>query len=210
MSNQTALINYRSQLEKEEMPAGKKKTLLAAIELFSTYGFNGTSTAQLADLAQVSQATIFKYFKTKQDILLAVLQPLLLSIKDEFWQEIYQIKDLEQVIAFAVKNRMSFLEENLDLFKILLQEYMVNPQLQAFIRENLGSWQAEFDLYIKELRVENPSLNPHLSAFDIMSIIAGPIIAHFLRNSLTGQKNKPDFKQIQSQILLILCCHESN
>ncbi len=52
------------------MPAGKRKTILAAMTLFAQQGFHGTSTMQVAEVAKVSQATVFKYFKTKEDLLL--------------------------------------------------------------------------------------------------------------------------------------------
>ena len=60
MKNNTILNNYQDWLEHHKMPAGKKKTLVAAIELFSQQGYNGTSTAQIAEKAGISQATIFK------------------------------------------------------------------------------------------------------------------------------------------------------
>lgn len=58
-------------------PRGQKKTLLAAIELFSQQGFDGTSTAQIAEKAGVSQATIFRYYKTKEDLLNAAIEPII-------------------------------------------------------------------------------------------------------------------------------------
>ena len=60
MDNNTILHNYQDWLMHHQMPPGKKKTLLAAIELFSQQGYNGTSTAQIAEKAGISQATIFK------------------------------------------------------------------------------------------------------------------------------------------------------
>ena len=54
MNNSNILHNYKEWLEHHQMPAGKKKTLVAAIELFSQQGYNGTSTAQIAEKAGVS------------------------------------------------------------------------------------------------------------------------------------------------------------
>ena len=50
MDNNTILHSYQNWLEAQKMPTGKKKTLSAAIELFSRQGYNGTSTAQIEDL----------------------------------------------------------------------------------------------------------------------------------------------------------------
>ena len=81
MENNTILHNYQDWLEHHKMPAGKKKTLVAAIELFSQQGYNGTSTAQIAEKAGISQATIFKYFKTKSDLLSEIMQPMISKVK---------------------------------------------------------------------------------------------------------------------------------
>ncbi len=47
MDNNTILHSYQNWLEVQKMPAGKKKTLTPAIELFSRQGLNGTSTARI-------------------------------------------------------------------------------------------------------------------------------------------------------------------
>jgi len=49
----------------------KKAILTAAIELFSIHGFEKTSISQLAKVAGIGKGTVYSYFKTKQDLLLA-------------------------------------------------------------------------------------------------------------------------------------------
>jgi len=84
MDNNTILHSYQDWLKVQKMPAGKKKTLSAAVELFSRQGYNGTSTAQIAEKASISQATIFKYFKTKEQLLSEIIEPLIPELKKEF------------------------------------------------------------------------------------------------------------------------------
>lgn len=91
MDNNTILHSYQDWLEAQKMPAGKKKTLSAAIELFSRQGYNGTSTAQIAEKAGISQATIFKYFKTKEELLSEIIEPLIPELKKRISA---QIEDL--------------------------------------------------------------------------------------------------------------------
>ncbi|MGM9905464.1 TetR/AcrR family transcriptional regulator, partial [Lactobacillus sp.] len=76
MSDATILEDYQGLLQSKKLPQGQKKALFAAIELFSKQGFDGTSTAQIAKRAGISQATIFKYYKTKSDLLNAVISPV--------------------------------------------------------------------------------------------------------------------------------------
>ena len=63
------LNNYAAQLDQAKMPAGKKKVLQTALNLFANYGFHATTTAKIAKQAGISEGTIYKYFKSKDDLL---------------------------------------------------------------------------------------------------------------------------------------------
>jgi AcrR family transcriptional regulator len=58
----------------------KKELLLnAALKLFVQNGFHGTATAKIAKEAGVANGTLFQYFKTKEDLVIA----LFVHIKEE-------------------------------------------------------------------------------------------------------------------------------
>ena len=52
----------------------KKKILNAALDLFSTQGFEATSVSQLADAVGIRKASVYSHFESKQDILNALMQ----------------------------------------------------------------------------------------------------------------------------------------
>ncbi len=55
--------------KKRLSPEIRKKAILdSAISLFAGNGFKGTTTKQLADAADVSEALLFKYFKNKETL----------------------------------------------------------------------------------------------------------------------------------------------
>ena len=104
--------DYQEWFDQQEMPAGKRRVLKAGVELFAKQGYDGTSTAQIATQAGVSQATIFKYFKTKQDLLLAIVKPmihnLLPVVRDEFLAHLEQPTDLPTLVHYIVADRYHF------------------------------------------------------------------------------------------------------
>ena len=51
--------------------------LKAALEVFSTYGYRGTTVDQIADKAGLSKPNLLYYFKRKEDIYIAVLEQTL-------------------------------------------------------------------------------------------------------------------------------------
>lgn len=72
---------------KPKKEAGEKPTRIqeinrgvildAALEMFSTYGFRGTTIDQIADKAAMSKPNLLYYFKRKDDIYAAVLEATL-------------------------------------------------------------------------------------------------------------------------------------
>src|SRR6185437_7848226 len=46
----------------------------AAITLFSANGYHGTSTRDIARVAQVSEVTLFRHFQTKEELFLSALR----------------------------------------------------------------------------------------------------------------------------------------
>ncbi|MGY1747237.1 TetR/AcrR family transcriptional regulator [Blastococcus sp. SYSU D00695] len=66
--------------------AGAQRVLDAALELFLEHGFEGTSLQDIADRLGVTKAAVYYHFRTKDDLLLALVQPLfddLMTLVDE-------------------------------------------------------------------------------------------------------------------------------
>lgn len=59
-----------------------EKILATALKLFVTYGFHGTPTSKIASEAGVSNGTLFHYFKTKDELVVALYR----AIKEELNQ----------------------------------------------------------------------------------------------------------------------------
>ena len=56
-----------------KMAEKEKKIIDAAIAIISEKGFSASSTSEIAQMAGVAEGTIFRYFKTKKDILRGIL-----------------------------------------------------------------------------------------------------------------------------------------
>ncbi|MFC9235073.1 TetR/AcrR family transcriptional regulator [Streptomyces decoyicus] len=58
---------------------GRERILAAAAQLFATQGINATGMEQVAEEAPVSKRTLYAHFRTKNDLVIAHLQGLVLS-----------------------------------------------------------------------------------------------------------------------------------
>ncbi|MGE2736833.1 TetR/AcrR family transcriptional regulator [Mycolicibacterium vaccae] len=69
----------RLELRKRPGATARDEVLDAAAELFTTLGVAGTSTRQIADAVGIRQASLYHHFRTKDDILAALLSGTVMS-----------------------------------------------------------------------------------------------------------------------------------
>lgn len=205
--NPTIFKNYRQWLLDQPMPKGKRSVLLAGLELFAQQGFNGTSTAQIADKAGVSQATIFKYFKTKQDLLLSILQPIIENFfplyRDDFLDSLSQFKTLQELIHFIVRNRYQFLKDNADAVLIFTTEMLTNDTVRELftniIKKSLPIIYSKLIMKIKKF-----NLRTELDFPIVFRTIISQTLAYFFQrqfiSTLPVDENH-DLQLIEDQIL---------
>ena len=168
-----------------DMPPGKKKTLEAAIILFGKKGYNGTSTLEIAKAAGVSQATVFKYFRTKEDLLISIIAPILPRLFSNFLGRVKNINTItvKEVIHYIVRDRFRFMKENKDIIKIIFSEVLTNEQLKQKII--IGAEEVfkerRLDEFFEYLKQNNPEINKELTLPEIMRPIAGGLITYFIQ-----------------------------
>ena len=122
----------------------EERILEAALQLFSEQGYAGTPTSQIAQAAEVSEGTIFKYFPKKIDLLKNVLYRFL----DRYSAQIV-LRPLEKIfekhkddtpkelLKAIILDRMQMLEK-MDIFlKVLLTEMQYHPELKTLFVERI-------------------------------------------------------------------------
>ena len=168
-----------------DMPPGKKKTLEAAIILFGKKGYNGTSTLEIAKAAGVSQATVFKYFQTKEDLLISIIAPILPRLFSNFLGRVKNINTItvKEIIHYIVRDRFRFMKENKDIIKIIFSEVLTNEQLKQKIIIGVEEVFKErrLDEFFEYLKQNNPEINKELTLPEIMRPIAGVLITYFIQ-----------------------------
>jgi len=199
---------YRDWLEHEKMPKGKKAALVAAVELFSDTGFDGTSTVQIAEKAGVSQATIFKYFHTKQDLLLAIVRPVMENFfpkyRDDFFAKMSQFDTLPELIRFIVSDRYQFVAGNVEVIKILFMEMMSNEEIRQLFGKIVSSNDFHFLSEMLGDLKRTGQLRDDIDAAGLVRIIGGQIgiylvQSHFVPAMVHGDER--DLQLISDQVI---------
>ena len=174
------LQSYFSISHDETFPPGKKKTIEAAINLFAKQGYHGTSTLQIAKEAGVSQATVFKYFKTKEDLLHLIIVPVIPKLFLNFLKRTQNTNSLEELISYAVEDRMVFLRENKDIVNIIYSEILTNENFKTQLIDSLKITfeKIDFKAILQTYKENNPEVNENLSTAEIIRSFAGPIMTY--------------------------------
>lgn len=137
-SFEEGLLQYVEELKDEsEMTEKQKSILRASIKLFAEKGFHASSTAEIAKEAGVAEGTIFRHYKSKKDILLAVVTPVLVKFAAPFiLKDIREIfkeqaeKPFKEVTTELFRNRLNLVLQNEKTIRILLQEAFFHDEIR--------------------------------------------------------------------------------
>ncbi|MDQ7031869.1 MAG: TetR/AcrR family transcriptional regulator [Desulfonauticus sp.] len=143
----------------------KQQIIRAAKELFAKHGFKGTTTKMLAAKVGVSEATLYKYFTSKEDIYYALLEEKLQNIESYLptSQKTSIRKTLEEIVV-------NFLEKNTDdvsftkicLFAALEQNAYSKNFVQKLRKKLFTHLDKLFENWISEKKIKE--LEPDLLA----------------------------------------------
>lgn len=131
-------------VEEDELTDKQKRIIVAAIESFSEKGYAATSTSEIAKKAGVAEGTIFRHYKTKRDLLMSIVAPMMAKliapfIMKDFNKVLYQQFDLfEDFLKALIENRRDFLQKNYPIVKIMLQEIPFQPELKEQFLEHVA------------------------------------------------------------------------
>ena len=128
--------------EEEKLTEKQKKIIIAAIESFSEKGYAATSTNEIAKKAGVAEGTIFRHYKTKKELLVSIVAPLMTKLIGPFIvNDFHKVLDrpyenVEDFLRAAIKNRSDIIKKMLPVIKIVIQEIPFQPELrEQFIEQ---------------------------------------------------------------------------
>lgn len=152
------------------MKETEKKILLAATKLFSEQGYASTSTKKIADVAGVNELTIFRHFKSKSNLLQAVIHHYAFEgyIVDKISKEI--TNDVKRDIEIFTRTFYMFLKNNIKMYIIQVRE--TDDTSKRFT--NTIEYTAFMKKYFYQKKEEGSFTgDPFLVATSIVSMVMG-------------------------------------
>lgn len=194
-------LNY--WYETAQMPDSKRKVLASAIKLFSTQGYDKTSTLEISKDAKVSQAVIFKYFHSKRELLQSILQPIIENLipvyADTFLKEMKEMKftpdQAEEGIYYLLRERFYFLYQNKEVVIIIMSQALINDDIKNAIIKAFNKQQDKLMrlmwLKYKDLTKCNKKAGFH----NFVELIVTQLISYFIQVVKLAPHQKYNFEK---------------
>ncbi len=151
----------------ENSDSKRQAIMQAAKNLFLTHNYRCVSMDKIAQAAPVSKATLYNYFDSKNELLVAVVSKLSTELLQTITQTLSDADDVEQTlkkIAFSVVEFL-YSSEGLAIYRLVISESHEFPELGQMVSNNgVTPLINQLDSYLQRL---NDSDN--LSIFDTRS-----------------------------------------
>lgn len=117
----------------------RKQLLWSSVECFAHFGYQGTTTARLAQAARVSEPVLYKHFDSKHDMFIALLDQVGKEVLCQWRKAIAPLKSpLDQLRVLLRLNPATVDPRTRPLYRVIFaaQAELNEPGIQAALRRH--------------------------------------------------------------------------
>lgn len=136
------------QMSVQTRPPTRERLLEAARELFWVYGYEATSVAEILEKADVKSGSLYHFFRSKEDLLLAVLDTYKDMLFPQVMEPAFRLTDdpIERIFAVLEGYRRGLLATvftgGCPIGNLALEVGDRRPEARKRIAENFEGWAA--------------------------------------------------------------------
>ncbi len=172
----------------------EQKIIDSSLKIFAEKGYAGATTRNLAEEAGFSEMTLFRKFKTKQNL----FDTVLIQNKEKFMNDIESVIKIEEFespedfLRFFMKNIIDIIDKNFDFISIIVQgDSKLFPTMKGsneFLFSNLGGYLEGLDIF------EKSDMNNMFFVFNTITFSYFITLdKHRGQNSVNGEKLVEEF-----------------
>lgn len=181
--------DLRNMLSEREL-----QIMEAALEIFAEKGYQATSTREIAEKAGIAEGTIFRYFKTKKDLLLQLastvlekaLAPFILRTIEDLFQTHRDIP-IEDLFRMVIRDRLSLFRANARYIQLFLYELQFNEEFKVNFFHDVILRASDIIVEYLEEKQRNGIIRPEIDCHAVfMSMVANVAAFILWHNFLPG------------------------
>lgn len=190
----------------------KDKIVEAAKKVFSEKSFHGATTKEIAEVAEVSEGSLFRYFKTKKDLLSFIIINSVVISAEKIMKEEHD--NLENIITKLITSRIEISKEMFPILKLIMFETSIEKDLKKNLLQEIFLPlinQIELIFKEKQKKGEVANIDTFFISRTLICLIFGTISLNyateglaFLKNPFVSQEEKsPMFNDFISNMVNI-------
>lgn len=183
------------------------KIMDAAIKLFYQKGYNGASTSEIAKEAGIAEGTIFRYFKTKKEILNQVLIKLIENLSQSLITDRMDMilkenkgQSTRDILKIILSDRVVMINENWETIKIILTEMQFHEDIkEAFFKNVVSRVDKLLDKLI-ESGIEKGNIK-NINKVLIKQVVVGNFASYIIRKKFMNCEDKINIDDVIDVLL---------
>lgn len=171
------MTTKKNTTRRERRIAARREQILeAAAEVFRDKGYGRATTKDIADAADVSEGTLYNYFKNKRDLLIGLVQDFTAETLEQIGE--IQAEGIDDLMLQVMIRRIQTMRKK-KLITLFLHEARMDPEVHRYyVDQMLGRFVRELEERLKLLIDAGVmrAINPGVAARTIVSAMTGMAI----------------------------------
>jgi AcrR family transcriptional regulator len=186
----------------------EKRILEAACKIFAEKGFSAATTNAIAKEAGIAEGTIFRYFKTKKDILRGIFiqtanlltDKIALPSLEKILMDNTQ-KDAREIIREIITDRIKLVDLHFPVLKVMVSEVLFHEDVRTIFVDKIINRLIPIvdDFYLR--KVEEGQFRP-LKTHAIVRTFIGNIMMLIVQKNVFGDKLPIDDLDEEIELLI--------
>ncbi|HEY2809089.1 MAG TPA: TetR/AcrR family transcriptional regulator [Steroidobacteraceae bacterium] len=160
----------RGARRRERLPRDERvgQIMRAARQVFCSKGYEAAATAEIAERAGVVEGTLYRYFPTKRDLLIKVVEQFYEEIFSDYEAQLSGVRGTWNRLRFMIWKHLSVMHKDPDMCRLIVHELRPWPQYRqssiftlnqrytqstlAVVREGIASGEFRDDVPLRIVR----------------------------------------------------------
>lgn len=115
----------------------KRAIFESAIKVFSKSGYTGATMDEIVSRAGVAKGSLYYHFRSKEELFIFIIKEGIDLIHEEVDKATKGMDNPYKIIQESVKVMLKYVDENKDLFKVIISQLWGNEERNDMLRDEI-------------------------------------------------------------------------